>query len=89
MRYHFLGSLIGRFFIYFFANCGFSLLLLQIGVLSLFFFLFARSRLFMMEGWMDGGWMHRWMGAIPVFYFGKRGGLLLFLHGKCGWIGIL
>lgn len=30
--------------------------------------------------------MHRWMGAIPVFYFGKRGGLLLFLHCKCGWI---
>lgn len=44
MRYHFfffLGSLIGRFFfIYFFANCGFPLLLLllQIGVLFLFFF---------------------------------------------------
>ena len=54
-------------------------------VFYLFFpFLFAGSRLFMMEGWMDEGWMHRWMGAIPVFYFGKRGGLL-FLHCKCGW----
>lgn len=27
---------------------------------------------------MDEGWMHRWMGAIPVFYFGKRGGLFVF-----------
>lgn len=51
----FLGSLIGRFFIYFFANCGFPLLLLllQIGVLSLFFFSF-RSVSTVHDGGMDG-----------------------------------
>jgi len=96
MRYHFFSSLLWfpyrKVFLYllFLQNCGFSslLLLLQIGVLYIFFFsfLFARSRLFIMEGWMDGGWMHRWMGVIPVFYFGKRGGLLFFaLRMWLGW----
>jgi len=96
MRYHFFFFLLWfpyqkGFFIYFFAKLWiFFTFTFTPNWCSIFFFpfLFAGSRLFMMEGWMDEGWMHRWMGAIPVFYFGKRGGLL-FLHCKCGWTGIL
>ncbi|RPB03983.1 hypothetical protein L873DRAFT_1851986 [Choiromyces venosus 120613-1] len=72
-----------RNFFLFPANCGFSLLLLYFKLvfylffcITFFVFVFfpARSRLFMMEGWID-----RWMGAI--FYFGKRGGVFtVFLH---------